>query len=74
MIVLKDYADQDKLKEKYSLIEFPKYYLNKELDYLICENGESFDAKGARVMSHGGITLDEVVVPFIEIKAVDNNG
>ncbi|WP_108775981.1 PglZ domain-containing protein [Lactimicrobium massiliense] len=74
MIVLKDYANQDQLKEKYSLIEFPKYYLNKELNYLICECGESLDAKGMRVMSHGGITLDEVVVPFIEIKAGENNG
>jgi membrane protein YdbS with pleckstrin-like domain len=26
------------------------------------------------VMTHGGITVDEVIVPFIKIKAVDNNG
>ena len=31
-------------------------------------------AKGDEVMSHGGITIDEVIVPFIKIKAVDNNG
>ena len=38
------------------------------------DSGESFDAKGDEVMSHGGITIDEVIIPFIKIKAVDNNG
>ena len=40
---------------------------------MICNIGKSFDAKGTEVMTHGGITLDEVIVPFIRIKAVDNN-
>ena len=73
MLVLKDFADKDVLKEKYHLIEFPKYYLMKEFDYLICDVGTSFDAKNSDVMNHGGITLDEVVVPFIKIKAAVNN-
>ena len=74
MLVLKDFADKDKLLEQYSLIDYPKYYLSKEFDYLICGVGCSFDAKGEAVMSHGGITIDEVIVPFIKVKAVDNNG
>lgn len=77
MIVLKDFADKTGLYEKYgkeNLIEFPGYYLDKQYKYLICGIGKSFDAKGEEVMAHGGITLDEVVVPFIKIKAVDNNG
>ena len=49
-------------------------FLPKEYDYLICPEGKSFDSKDSIVMSHGGITIDEVVVPFIKIKAVDNNG
>lgn len=75
MIVLKDFADKDGLFAKYeNLIEYPGYYLDKQFDYLICGVGESFDAKGEEVMSHGGITIDEVIVPFIKIKAVENNG
>lgn len=74
MIVLKDFANKDGLIEKYGLIEYPKYYLPKEYDYLICDAGVSFDANGDDVMTHGGITLDEVVVPFIKIKAVQMNG
>ncbi|WP_196601792.1 PglZ domain-containing protein [Pectinatus frisingensis] len=70
MIVLQNFADKDGLMQKYGLIEYPKYYMNKALDYLICDVGDSFDAKGEAVMTHGGITIDEVIVPFIKIKAV----
>ncbi|MBQ5957339.1 MAG: PglZ domain-containing protein, partial [Clostridia bacterium] len=74
MIVLKDFADKQKLIDQYELIDYPKYYLSKEFDYLVCGIGCSFDARGDEVMSHGGITIDEVIVPFIKIKAVENNG
>ena len=73
MIVLRDIADKEALKSKYDLIDFPKYYLFKEFDYLICKNNCSFDAKNAIVMSHGGITIDEVMVPFIKIRVEENN-
>lgn len=68
MIVLNDFADKSGLIERYGLTEYPKYYLSKEYDYLVCNAGESFDPGGDAVMSHGGITLDEAVVPFIKIK------
>lgn len=75
MIVLKDFADTSSIMEKYpNLIQGFDYYLDKNFEYLICGAGESFDAKGEEVMSHGGITIDEVIVPFIKIKAVENNG
>lgn len=74
MLVLKGFADKDGMKEKYGLLEFPKTYLPKEYDYLICDVGDSFDARGENVMSHGGISIDECVVPFIKIKAVENYG
>lgn len=75
MAVLKDFADKEAILEKYpKLIEYPKYYLDKQFDYLLCGIGVSFDSKGEDAMNHGGITIDEVIVPFIRIKAVDNNG
>lgn len=75
MVVLKDFADKSAILEKYpGIIEYPGYYLDKDFTYLICGIGSSFDAKGESVMNHGGITIDEVIVPFIKIKAVDNNG
>lgn len=74
MLVLKEFADNETLQEKYHLIKFPKTYLPKEYDYLICDVGDSFDAKDQDVVSHGGISIDEGIVPFIKIKAVQNHG
>ena len=74
MLMLKDVADKESLKEKYGLLEFSKTYLPKEYVYLICDVGDSFDVKGEDVMSHSGISIDECVVLFIKIKAVMNNG
>lgn len=74
MLVLQDFANKDVLLKKYDMIDYPKYYLKKDYDYLICKVGDSFDAKDEDVMTHGGISIDEVIVPFITIKAVDNIG
>ena len=74
MLVLKDFADKQGMLAKHDLIDYPKYYLNKSYDYLLCRAGRSFDSKGEHVMSHGSITIDEVIVPFIKIKAGKNNG
>ena len=71
MLVLKDFADKGKLKDRFGLVEYPKYYLPKEYEYLICDAGTSLDVSGEQVMTHGGMTIDEVVVPFIKIKTFD---
>ncbi|MBS4024832.1 MAG: PglZ domain-containing protein [Clostridia bacterium] len=70
MIILKDFANSKELIEKYNLIEYPGYYLDKQYEYLICNTGTSFDTKNSMVMTHGGISIDEVIVPFIKVKAV----
>ena len=74
LLVLKDFADKEGIKESKHLLEFPKYYLPKSYDYLICDVGESFDAKGEEVMSHGGISIEECIVPFVQLKAEENHG
>lgn len=74
MLVLQDFADEKSLIEKYGLIEYPKYYLKKDFVYLICNIGDSFDVKGEGVMTHGGISIDEVIVPFIKVKAGQIHG
>ena len=66
MIVLKDFGEaSEDLKQK--TIQFPGYYLNKNYQYFICKDKTSFDARGKTVMTHGGMTVDEVIVPFIKI-------
>lgn len=71
MVVLKDFADvSEKLKER--TFEYPGYYLDKNYQYRICHGRTSFDNKNEDVMTHGGITLEEVIVPFVEVR--ENNG
>lgn len=74
MVVLKDFANKQTYQEKYHLLEFPSAYLPRENQYLLCKAGESLDLRGELVMSHGGMTIDEVIVPFITIKAKEIYG
>ena len=69
MLVVNELADVDSLREKYGLIEFPGTFLDKGYRYYLCPSGVSFDDPGQHVMSHGGISIDEVIVPFITIRS-----
>lgn len=70
MLILKDFADiSNEVIE--NTVEYPAYYLDKSFRYMICKTGVSFDNKNTQVMTHGGITIDEVIVPFVKIKAVE---
>ena len=73
VLVVNALADAEGLKAKYGLIEFPGTFLDKGYRYLLCPSGTSFDDPGRHVMSHGGISIDEVIVPFVYVKAVDDN-
>lgn len=67
MLVLKDFADiSEELKER--TFEYPGYYMDKSYQYRICNGRTSFDNKNEDVMTHGGITLEEVIVPFVEVR------
>ena len=69
MFVLKDFAEEkDSFGDK--VVTYPGYYLDKDYKYYVCESGVSFDNKNEEVMTHGGISIDEVIVPFIKVKAV----
>lgn len=73
MIVLKDFAEiTSELVER--TIRYPGYYMNKTYQYLICKGNTSFDNIGNDVMTHGGITLEEVIVPFVKIRRENKNG
>lgn len=72
MLVLKNFADEEMLMQKYQLINYPGYYLDKQFKYRFCRTGQSFENKDVELMSHGGISIDEVIVPFIKIEAVYN--
>jgi len=70
MAVMKDFAEKNDLLAQ-NTTEYPGYYLDKSYQYYICNHGISFDSRGKLVMTHGGISLDEIIVPFIKITGVD---
>ncbi|NMM63089.1 PglZ domain-containing protein [Clostridium sp. P21] len=72
MVIFKDFVRNNENIDSYGLIDYPGYYLDKQYKYYICNTGTSFDTKDSMVMTHGGISIDEVIVPFIKIKAVQN--
>ncbi len=67
-IILSDnLALNDSLRTNRKLIEYPPYYLNNKYTYFLCKPGVSYDKEGLSVFTHGGMSLDEVIVPFVEI-------
>ena len=72
VFIYKNFANEEATRDEFNLIDYPGYYLPKENKYLICQEGESFGTIGEEIISHGGISIDEVIVPFITIKGVEN--
>jgi predicted DNA-binding protein (MmcQ/YjbR family) len=69
VIVLKDFAEaSDEIKEAARL--FPGTYLDKSFQYYIAKDNKAFAALDRKLVTHGGISLEEVIVPFIKIEGV----
>lgn len=67
MIVLKDFAHVNDDLEARTFV-YPGYYSDKSYQYRICTGRTSFDSINSEVMTHGGISLEEVIVPFVEVR------
>lgn len=70
VVIYKDFASEENIKNEFNVIEYPGYYLPRDNKYLICEDREAFAQKDEQIVSHGGISIEEVIVPFITIKGV----
>lgn len=68
----KGFADTDKINHLEGVFQYPGYYLPKENKYYICEGNYAFADKGKTIVCHGGMSLEEVIVPFIEIRGDKN--
>ncbi len=64
----RDFADTDKIRNMEGVFQYPGYYLPKDYTYFICEGNYAFADKGKIIVCHGGMSLEEVIVPFIEIR------
>ena len=73
MMIIKDYAEIKEVTRDYKLLEYPGYYLPKDYSYLLSREEEALAAEGERIMSHGGASIEEVIVPFIKIEGENKN-
>ena len=65
--VYQDPKTRARAVEKYSALEWPGDGLPDGYYVLMAKNGESFTKEKGLTVSHGGISLEEVIVPFIHI-------
>lgn len=63
-----DYADPAAMEKPFRSLLFPPVYLPKNYQYVLCDDGFSFQHTGKTSVCHGGMSLEEVVVPFVQIK------
>ncbi len=54
-------------KEKTKSIEWPKYGLPDDIHILLAEETTAYVTEGKSIVSHGGISMEEVIVPFIRL-------
>lgn len=58
---------RDKAAEKYSSINWDGPSLPKDYFALYAKDGEAFVAENEKIVSHGGMSLEEVIVPFVKV-------
>lgn len=61
------YGEFDDLLREKQVVEWKGGGLPKEFRYVICDSNYSFIKEGESAIGHGGITLEEVIVPFAKI-------
>ena len=67
--VYPDHALRSKVKERFpEAIEWPSIGLPENYLPLIAQGRSAFIQEGKRTVSHGGVSLEEVVVPLIQIE------
>lgn len=70
--IYQGFADTDKLEVNFRTFNFPGIYLPRGCQYIICDDNTAFGVMGKSYICHGGMSIEEIIVPFIRIKDVQN--
>ena len=65
-VIYQSFADAIELA-KFTTVRYSGSYLPKEATAYLFEPGTCYGDKGKEYITHGGMTLEEAVVPFIRI-------
>ncbi len=66
--IYKDQALWEETAAKYPSIKWPSDGLPNDYFVLLSQNNEAFIKEGEAIIGHGGISLEEVIVPFVRVK------
>lgn len=69
VVVLRDFAEATEALTGVSSV-FPGTYLKKDYQYYLAKGNTAFTTLGRQLVTHGGISIEEVIVPFISITGV----
>jgi hypothetical protein len=58
----------DTVLSKRKPFEWIKTGLPQKYSYILCEDNYAFITEGRKIVSHGGLALEEVIVPFVHLK------
>ena len=65
--IYSDPVFRDDAATQYSSVKWPNYGFSNDRHFLIAESGEAYVTEGQHIVSHGGISIEEVIVPFIKV-------
>jgi hypothetical protein len=67
--IYSDSALRRRTKDRFpDAIEWPSHGLPDDFMPLLAPNGSSFTAANEKIIAHGGISMEELVVPFVKIE------
>ena len=72
--VYRDRTIYDDSANKLPVIKWSNIGLPDDYHVLISQYGQAFVPRGQDVITHGGISIEEVVVPFVKVEAIKGSG
>jgi hypothetical protein len=70
-VIYKDFAGAEEL-DKFNVIEYAGTYMPKTYRYFLFANGECIGDYGNKYITHGGDSIEELLVPFVRIGETKN--
>ncbi len=70
-VIYKDFAGAEELN-KFSVKEYAGTYMPKNYRYFLFANGECIGDYGNKYITHGGDSIEELLVPFVRIGEIKN--
>ena len=70
-VIYKDFAGAEEL-DKFNVTEYTGTYMPKTYRYFLFANGECIGDYGSKYITHGGDSIEELLVPFVRIGETHN--